>query len=379
MRIALFTATADRTNGYGNITYELSRHLHSLGNEVVLFVPRNEAKFVVEWNLPFEIRCVLPKNVFRLYQKEGWKYFRTIDVSGFDIVHSLFSFPFCIPAMRSARKYRKPFMMGAQGTYGVRPLTQFPERWFLKQCYRRAAAIAVPSMYTKEKICEYAGERYPITVIHNGVDYARFSRPVDTRKVREQYGNKKILLTVGGLKERKGQDLVLQALQQIRSRRNDVVYVLVGEGNWKQGLQRMAADLGVGDAVHFVGNKTGDELVAYFQACDLYVHTPKVVDLNFEGFGIVYLEAGACGKPSVATDAGGVRDAVVHGETGVVINDGDVTGIASAVLDLLDHPDRIATLGSAARQYAEKHDWALIAKSFMDLYVRNACVQCASQ
>jgi len=368
MKIALFSATADRTNGYGNITYELSKHLHALGNDIVLFLPRDERHLVAGWGLPFEIRCVLPKNVFRLYQREGWKYFRSVDVSGFDLVHSLFSFPFCITAMCSARKYGKPFMMGAQGTYGVRPLTQFPERFFLKQCYRRAAAIAVPSAFTKDKIVQYAGEQYPITVIHNGVDFGRFNRPVDAEQIRKHYGNKKMLLTVGGLKERKGQDLVLEALQQIRARRGDVVYVLVGEGNWRPGLERMAAELGVGDAVHFAGNKTGDELVAYFHACDLYVHTPKIVDLNFEGFGIVYIEAGACGKPSVATDAGGVRDAVIDGETGIVVGDGDVTGIANAVLDLLDHPDRIASLGQAARMYAQKHDWPLIAKSFMELY-----------
>ena len=70
--------------------------------------------------------------------------------------------------------------------------------------------------------------------------------------------------------------------------------------------------------VEFAGRKSGDELVSYFQLCDIYVHTPKVVDLKFEGFGIVYLEASACGKPIVATDAGGVRDAVIDGETGLI-------------------------------------------------------------
>lgn len=366
MRIALFASTADRTNGYGNITCALSTHLHALGCSITLFLPKNEETLVSDLRFPFEMRCVLPKNVFRLYQREGWKFLRSVDVARCDIVHSLFAFPYCITALRSARKYGKPFLMGAQGTYGVRPLTQFPERFFLKQCYASAKAIMTPSECTKRKIIEYAGRDYPITVIHNGVDFDRFQRNIPS--ILSRFAGKKVLLTVGGLKERKGQDLVLKALQKIRQRRSDVVYVLVGEGSWEQGLKTLAKDLGVSDCVIFAGNKTGDELVAYFQACDIYVHTPKVVDLNFEGFGIVYLEAGACGKPVVATDAGGIRDAVIDGETGLIAPDLDVDGIADRILLLLNDPMLAATMGDAGRAYAQKNNWNTITKQFMRLY-----------
>ncbi|MCA9371232.1 MAG: glycosyltransferase family 4 protein [Candidatus Peregrinibacteria bacterium] len=364
MRIAIFSATIDRTNGYGNIAYELCKTLRHEGIEFVLFLPRNEKRFTKD--LPFATRCVLPKNVFRLYQREGWKYFKSVDVSAFDIVHSLFAFPFCIPAYRSAKKYGKPFLMGAQGTYGVRPLTQFPENIFLKQCYRSAKAVTVPSVFTKEQIQKYAGREYPITVIHNGVDFNRFQRSVPD--IKNQFEGKKMLMTVGGLKERKGQDLVLRALQIVLRERDDVEYVLVGAGNWESGLRKLAAELGIADHVVFAGSKQGDELVSYFNACDIYVHTPKVVDLNFEGFGIVYLEASACGKPIVAADAGGIRDAVLDGKTGLIAPDGDIDAIAAHILTLLGDSAMVRKMGEAGRQYASKNDWNSVAQGFIKLY-----------
>ncbi|MDP7069638.1 MAG: glycosyltransferase family 4 protein, partial [Candidatus Peribacteraceae bacterium] len=217
-----------------------------------------------------------------------------------------------------------------------------------------------------EKITEHAGCEYPISIIHNGVDVDRFQK--DVPDIRSQYAGKKVLLTVGGLKERKGQDIVIRALQKIRQQREDVVYVLVGEGNWKPGLQKLAEELGVADAVDFVGSKKGDELVSLYNACDVYVHTPKVVDLNFEGFGIVYLEASACGKPIVATDAGGIRDAVVDGKTGLIAPDGDVDAVAKHILSLVDSPELALQMGEAGKVYARAHDWSDIAKQYLDHY-----------
>jgi glycosyltransferase involved in cell wall biosynthesis len=108
--------------------------------------------------------------------------------------------------------------------------------------------------------------------------------------------------------------------------------------------------------------------VAYFQAADIYVHTPKIVDLKFEGFGIVYLEASACGKPIVATDAGGIRDAVLEEETGLIASDGDVEGVAQRVVQLLDDPSLASKMGEAGVEYARKNTWNSIAQEFVNLY-----------
>ncbi len=370
MRIALFSSTIDPGDGYGNITKEYCTQLHANGTCFVLFLPRSQQMIVDAAGHPFAIRCELPEYIFRIFQPKALRYFVPTDVSMFDLVHSLFSFPYCVHALISASRYRKPFMMGAQGTHGVRPLTYIPERWLLKWCYRRAKAIVVPSVFTKEKIIEYAKCAYPITVIHNGVRFDRFQTKIDLTDLKNRYAGKKILLTVGGLWGRKGHDLVLRALPKVLRERSDVVYLIVGDGNRKQELMDIAKELNISHAVEFVGRKSGDDLVAYFQMCDIYVHTPRIVDLKFEGFGIVYLEASACGKPIVATDAGGVRDAVLDGETGLIAPDGDIDGVANHIIHLLNTPQYALSLGEAGKAYAQANDWHCIVKAFQNLYTK---------
>ncbi|MBI1812560.1 glycosyltransferase family 4 protein [Candidatus Peregrinibacteria bacterium] len=369
MRIALFSSTVDAIDGYGTITYELSRHLHERGIGITLFLPRSQREIVERLHLPFSVRCELPPYIYRVTQPAVLQHLRRVDVSACDLVHDLFAFPHCLVSSRSARKYGTPYLMGAQGTHGVRPLTFFPEKQLLKRCYRQARRIVVPSAFTRQKILEYAGETYPIDIIHNGVNFGRFSKaPVSLPTLQEQYRGKKILLTVGGLWARKGHDLVLRALPSLVQSHLNLLYLIIGEGNARAGLEALARELGVRDHVAFLGYKTGDELVAHFHVCDVYVHTPRVTGLKFEGFGIVYLEASASGKPIVATDAGGVHDAVVDGSTGFVVRDGDVPAIASSIERLLTDGALRASMGERGRRYAEEHDWASIAAHFEELY-----------
>lgn len=258
--------------------------------------------------------------------------------------------------------------MGAQGTHGVRPLVWFPERWLLSWCYKQASGIAVPSVYTKEKILELSKQSLDIDIIHNGVRFERFAHDPGSADIRKMYPGKKILLTVGGLWGRKGQDMVIRSLPQILKEHPDAIYMMVGDGNAKEDLQNLASELGVADAVVFAGRKSGDELVSYFHACDIYVHTPRMTDLKFEGFGIVYLEASACGKPIVATDSGGIRDAVLDGKTGLIAAPEDSTDIAQRVTHLLSDTILAAQLGTAGRTYAQQHNWPNIADQYMHLY-----------
>ena len=177
-------------------------------------------------------------------------------------------------------------------------------------------------------------------------------------------------MTVGGLWGRKGHDLVLHALAKIQKDRNDIMYLIVGDGNAKQHLQNLVQKLKLEDCVDFAGRKSGDELVAYFNACDIYVHTPKVIDLKFEGFGIVYIEASACGKPIVATNAGGIRDAVLDGKTGLIAENENIDDIAHKIMQILDDEALAKSLGASGKKYAKKHDWSTIAKQYITLYQR---------
>lgn len=368
MRIALFSSDIVPTNGYGTIAYELCTELHRRGIDFTLFLPKHCAPYCKATALPFPTHCLLPPYVHRIYQPAGVRYFLPINVCHYDIVHSLFDFPYCVHACMSARRWKKPFMMGVQGTYGVRPLLFLPERWLLKWCYRSAQHITVPSAFTRDRIHEFAQEQYRITIIHNGVNFARFQRPLELSRLRTQYAGRKILMTIGALIGRKGHDMVLRALAQIVSEEPRALYLIIGEGNRRKPLEALVDELHLQNHVEFCGERAGDDLVALLRVADIYVHTPKYAHGKFEGFGIVYLEAGACGKPVIATDAGGVRDAIVDGKTGIIVPSGDIPGIARAMQELLRDPEKARRLGTQGHTYAKEHDWPIIAGKYIDLY-----------
>lgn len=369
MKIAIFSDTIDTRNGYGNITKEYCRSLKKKNIDFVLFLPASGKDRCNGSQYPFKIDFSLPDYIFRIKLINFWSYFfPKIDLSSFDIVHSLFDFPYCFLAARLAKKFAKPYIMGAQGTYGVLPLTYFPEKYMLKWSYRQARKIVVPSQFTKEKIIEFSKENYPIEVIHNGVNFNRFSKANINNDILQKYVGKKILLTVGGLKNRKGQDLVMRALPEIVLRFPNILYLMVGVGSTRDALQNLARSLKVDNHIEFLGNKEGNELVNYFHICDAYIHTPRVTNLNFEGFGIVYLEASACKKPIVATDSGGIRNAVKDGQTGLIVPDGSIKEIANAVIKLFLDANLSRKLGENGCEYAKLHDWSNIINHFIRLY-----------
>lgn len=370
MRIALISPRLDPTDGYGNITAEFCAALvKKPGITFTLFLPASERKYVERLKPNYPVRYDLARYAIAFNAITTLPYFRPINVRGYDIVHSLFDFPHCFQAAWSAMLFGKPFIMGVQGTYGITPLLRKPDRWCLKFAYRRAKAVTAPSTYTRDLITKMSGGKYPIHVIHNGVNLERFSKKVDASAITKKFHGKKMLLTVGGIKARKGQDLVIRALGQLYKKgKNNVEYIIVGEGPQHAEYKALAHQLGVADHVHFVGNKTDDHLLEYFDAADIYVHTPRVFYYNFEGFGIVYLEASARSKPIVAADAGGIRDAVIDGKTGIVVPEEDVSAITAAIEKLLNDPDLRLTMGKAGRAYAEQHDWSVIVDQFLPLY-----------
>lgn len=370
MRIALFSPRIDVTDGYGNITYEFCRALaEKPGVEFTLFLPHAEKANVKKLECAFPVQYRLAPYVVAFNPLTLLPYLLPVNVRKYDIVHSLFDFPHCFQAAWSARVFRRPFLMGVQGTYGIAPLTTQPNARFLRYALRHANTVTVPSAFTRDLLQETADETYPIRLIHNGVNLARFSKPADASVIRSRFPGKKLLVTVGGLKYRKGQDLVIRAMKLLHDRgRSDLVYLIVGDGPQRGDYEQLAREQGVTEQVIFVGSQEGDALLRFFDAADIYVHTPRVFHLNFEGFGIVYLEAGARGKPVVAADAGGIRDAVIDGETGIIVPEEDVGAIADAVTRLLDDPDLAGRMGQAGRRYAEQHDWSAIVDQFLPLY-----------
>lgn len=212
------------------------------------------------------------------------------------------------------------------------------------------------SEWTAERLATLGVDPGRVTVTPNGVDFERFASatPDDARAVRERLGvdeKTTLLLTVGRVVERKGQQTVVEAL----SRLSDVEYAVAGTGNLER-LRGLADEAGVADRLHPLGYVPEADLPAHYAACDAFVMPSLFVEGDVESFGIVYLEANAAGRPVVAADTGGVDQAVRDGETGLLCEP-TVESVAEAVRRLVENPALRERLGETGRDWARDHCW----------------------
>ena len=214
----------------------------------------------------------------------------------------------------------------------------------------RADRILAGSDYTAGLVRELGVDPRRITVTRYGTDPSRF-RPRDATALRErlELGRRPVLLTIARLVERKGIQSVLDALPAVRQAVPDVAYVVVGDGPERARLEARARALGVADAVRFVGPVGDDELPVWYSLGDVFVMPSRSEAPDVEGFGIVYLEAGACERPVVALRSGGVPDAVADGVSGLLVEPGDIDGLGAKLAELLRDPARAAELGRRGR------------------------------
>jgi len=192
--------------------------------------------------------------------------------------------------------------------------------------------------------------------LHPGVDTDRFTPAEPSPEVRDRLGwtGRRVLLTVGRLQRRKGHDVLIGALPEIRERVANVHYAIVGDGEERAALEQQARSLGVGDTVQFLGEISDQELVDCYRQCDLFVLPNREIAGDIEGFGLVLLEAQACGRPVVAGDSGGTAETMNPGETGLLFKCDRPRELAGPLAELLADEARLAKMGRAARFWIEE-------------------------
>ena len=205
-----------------------------------------------------------------------------------------------------------------------------------------------------------------VAALDLGTDPVHFNPSLDTGALRRRWGvgDAPLILTVARLVPHKGQDMGIRALAALTRDFPDLRYIMVGEGHDELRLRNLARELGVVDKVGFVGPMRDDELPEAYATSTIYLGASRVDnEINVEGFGISFLEAGASGIPSVAGDSGGVRSAVRDGETGIVVPPADADAITDAIRSLLLNPERRQQMGRAARHAVETHyNWDRVAR-----------------
>lgn len=205
-----------------------------------------------------------------------------------------------------------------------------------------------------------------------GIDTEHFSPQASAKQLRASLGlsEKKVIVSVGRLVHRKGQDSLISALPQILQRHSQTHILMVGEGPYRDHLEKLVAKLNVKDAITFIGRIPHSDLPAYISAGDIFAmpSRSRLAGLEVEGLGIVYLEASACELPVIAGKSGGAPDAVLEGETGITVDGRNPSQIAAAVISLFDDPDKARAMGKRGREWIHTNwRWEIWASKFNEL------------
>ncbi len=215
--------------------------------------------------------------------------------------------------------------------------------------------------YTRARLADAIGEHADrLRRLTPAVDTALFNPGVDGHSTRAQlgWGERPVVVCVSRLMPRKGQDVLVRALPEIRRRVGDVGLLLVGGGPSRSRLDGLVNEYGVGDHVAITGSVPFEALPGYYRAGDVFAMPcrERLGGLDVEGLGMVFLEAAACGLPVVAGRSGGSVDAVIDGETGLLVDGRDVGGVATAIADLLLEAPKAAAMGVRGCEWVAK-EW----------------------
>lgn len=249
----------------------------------------------------------------------------------------------------------------------------WPFKWAIKRMSRSIDHLTYLGEYTHQAISTAVTKKAASSMVKiaPGIDTDHFA-PVDASALRAKLGltEKKTIVSVGRLVHRKGQDILIEAMPEICGRIPDAHLVMIGEGPYRGYLENRRKVLGLEEKVTFIGRIQYADLPTYICVGDLFVmpSRSRLAGLEVEGLGIVYLEASACGLPVIAGNSGGAPDAVLAGETGLVVDGTQVDDVASAVVELLSDPMRSQRMGKRGREWiVQEWRWEIWASRFAQL------------
>jgi phosphatidyl-myo-inositol dimannoside synthase len=223
---------------------------------------------------------------------------------------------------------------------------------------RRARHVVSAGVYAAQEAEHAAGETLPVTVVPPGVDCERF-HPLDVDEraaARARFGlpgDASLVVGISRLVPRKGFDVAIRAAALLRAGRPNLLLAISGRGRDERRLRQLATELRA--PVRFLGRVANEDLPALYGCADVFTMPCRARwgGLEQEGFGIVFVEAAACGVPQVAGRSGGAAEAVQHGATGYVVEQPeDPRAVADAIAAILDDPAQRAAMGQASRARA---------------------------
>ncbi len=364
--------------GIGNSTHNLAKNFSSKGEDVCVFTPDYGASYA-EYGADYKIERISPLFKFgnaAVLPQLMWR------LHGFNAIH--LHLPFLgatLPVLWFAVFHPKikliiTYHMDLAGSGFKKIFFDFYKKIIIPLILRRADKIIVSSYdYAESSDIKnfFAKHKNKFLEIPFGVDEQKFYPTEKNTLLAEKYfidAETKTLLFVGGLDAAhyfKGMDILLRAVKKVaESGLENIKLVIVGDGELKSNYQNQAEFLHVRDKIIFAGGVSDAELPDYYNLADAFV-LPSID--KSEAFGLVLLEAAACGKAGIASDLPGVRTVVKNNETGFLSKPADPDDLAEKIKQLLADDELRRKMGAAARSMIEKkYNWEKISQKFIDLY-----------
>ncbi len=241
----------------------------------------------------------------------------------------------------------------------------------LRYLYQQAYMHCCNSLFTEKRLQKFLKcNSIPRKLLFPGVENKFFIKEmtskVNSKKKRLDLNGKFIFYTIGRLDERKGHNKVIKALKSIVNDYPDVVYLIGGKGPQETVLREIVQSEKLLDNVFFLGEIPEDEIVLFYQIGDVFIMPNRTLtNGDTEGFGIVFLEANASGKPVIGGKAGGAVEAIEDGVSGLLVDSEDLNAIESSMRRLLENGELRKNLGEAGRKRAWKNfRWENISRQF---------------
>jgi len=345
--------------------YLLSRELVRRGHEVTVYTT-NAYNLSSKINIPFyrtldginvysfNNLSMIPVKYSKLFITPNLIPFTFKDIKNYDIIHlhEYRTFQNVIVSFVS-KHYRIPYILQANGSLDylgrkIRKIT-FDLLWGYKILKNAAKLIAL----TKFEAEQYRSFNIPyekIVIIPSTFDASKYEKLLPKGKFREKYNvgsDEKIVLYLGRIHKRKGIDILIEAFTQVIKKYHDVYLFIIGpDDGFQNQLQALIKNCGIEHKVVLTGPRYGREKLEALADADIFVMPSR-----YEAFSRSLREAMAFGKPVIASDVGGLRDLIKNRETGLLIEPGNIEQLQSAILYLLENPDKAKEMGQRGRKW----------------------------
>lgn len=347
--------------GYRRMSYELIKHIKAVSGGSILLLAEKASGFPKDVVAIENIKFSLP-SVLKVRQL----------IRDCDIIHALDVWPTAVIAWLANIGLSKKLVISTVGTASVKPLYEFPKSHLVKRAYLAANQVTAISRFVADEIKQVI-PNLKIKVVNLGVDLKKFNlaHQCDPRYLSQVKNWQPYILSVGDVRQRKGYHVSVAAFAEARSKIPELNYVVVGykdNNDYTRSIIDEVNSRGLQKAVHFLEDISDGFLQELYHHAKLFMLLPVNIGHDFEGFGLVFLEAAANSLPAITTSGNGSADAVLNGQTGLVVPQKDSASAATAVIKLLSDSGFRQQMSKNAREFAGKMKWEGVAEKYLEIY-----------